>query len=97
MPNIELDVPVYPIVCPKCHREQLLRFFDMTWETVVHCPSPCYESIRLVKQYMRSELEDIAERLGRRDFWSVHEPVTKIEEEAFLSGAREEQIEIENG
>jgi hypothetical protein len=57
----------------------------MTWETAVRCPGPCYESIRVVDQYRRAELEDHAERLGIREFWSVHEPVTQIEEEAFLS------------
>ena len=89
MPHLTLNVPLCPIICSKCHKEHLLSFFDMTWETVVHCPSPCYESIKIVGHYERSGLEAIAERLGRREFWSVHEPVTKIEEEAFLLGARE--------
>lgn len=65
MPNIELDVPVYKIACPKCGKTQFLSFFQMTQETVVHCPGPCHESIDLVDQYRREELEDIAERLGR--------------------------------
>lgn len=90
MPHLTLDTRLCPIVCPKCHQEQLLSFFAMTWETVVQCPGPCYEWIKVVDQYLRSELEDIAERLGRRDFWSVHEPVTEIEEEAFLSCPTEE-------
>ena len=87
MPHVTIHTPQFPIICPRCDKEQLLSFFSMAWETVVRCPGPCYESIKVRDQYRyrRSDLEDYAERLGIPHFWSVHDAVSKIEEEAFQS------------
>ena len=87
MTHVTRYTPAIPLICPKCDKQQLLSIFAYITEIVVRCPRPCYESIKVCDQYRerRSELEDLAERLGMPGFWSAHDAVSKIEEEAFQS------------
>ena len=85
-----IDLPTCSIVCLKCKKEHPLSFLAMNWETVVWCS--CNEPIRTASQYNRSKLEPIAERLGIKEFRSIHEPVTEDEEEELLSCCTEEEI-----
>lgn len=55
--------PVYKITCPKCHKETLFSLLKMLTALKVNCPS-CYESINVIDQYRRTELEELAEKLG---------------------------------
>lgn len=96
MPHLMIDTPIYPIHCPKCRKDQLVSFFVATWETAVRCQGPrCYESIRLVTQYHRPQLELIAKRLGLVWFGSVHDSFDTTEHrEGFQEGWREEMVEL---
>lgn len=92
MPHLALDQPIYKITCPVCHSETRYSLFDMTTRQRVNCPR-CYESIKVVDQYRRSELEDLAEKLGlSRDFLGVNDASDEIVEGDILRGMSEELI-----
>jgi hypothetical protein len=65
--------PVYKITCPKCHKDTLYSLLKMLTALKVNCPS-CYESINVIDQYRRTELEKLAEKLSHpRDFIGVND------------------------
>jgi predicted xylose isomerase-like sugar epimerase len=55
--------PVYKITCPKCHTDTLYSLLRMLTALKVNCRS-CYESINVIDHYRRTELEELAEKLG---------------------------------
>jgi len=71
--SLTLSKPVYKITCPAFHWDTSYSLITAIFDSKVNCPS-CYEAITVADHFRRTELEDIAERLGfARNFIASNE------------------------
>ena len=58
-----IDEPVYKIICPACHKDNLYSIVDVLNKTRVHCS--CYQAIEVADHYRRPEIAEFLKWTGR--------------------------------